>query len=470
MEDFQRAVKKGTLSLEPGKPIQYSDLEEVTDNDVATPSLPTAIGRTLRAYQVASRRLVEEKYANQKDLAPPHIKEPCDIFAAKCSDGVLVRYDRAGETSPKVRYTQLDESLSTVAPLFSEQVIHFPQDHAVYRPRTGPEIVLGETDGSGIFTSELMRIRPLVYASTKLPDDFEMPAPPARPPCLASIRNDFTLDLRGELLPADALTRKPPEDTDQFIAHANFPLNVGWQTIEIYPQLPDDHWKPEYAATWAELDILAAVAHANALSIKLNTIDSRAATRHHYVGLLDEFEGLLDGPEEPVHQFLKSHPEFLCPTLERVWSKLPFGDRVSDFVFREPGNDYQLVELEAPIRKLFRKDGQQGKELAGATNQILDWLQYIANNKRTVESELGLEGIAIPPRTLIVIGRSASLTEENRSKLSTIQASQNKLRILTYDDVLVGTRRNLERILGPLTLRSQNAKLYFFKRSQAPEK
>ena len=86
-----------------------------------------------------------------------------------------------------------------------------------------------------------------------------------------------------------------------------------------------------------------------------------------------------------------------------------------------------------------------------------------------MESELGLQGISTNPRTLIVIGRSASLTEQNRRKLSTIQASQNKLRILTYDDLLAGARSNLERILGPMALRSQNAQLYFFKRSALPE-
>ena len=153
---------------------------------------------------------------------------------------------------------------------------------------------------------------------------------------------------------------------------------------------------------WAELDILAALAQANAVSSELNAIDSRAATRKRYADLLEEFERLLAGPEEPVHQFLKSHPELLCPTMERSWSKLPFGDRISDFVFREPHNDYELVELEAPIRELFRRDGQQREELTHAVNQILDWLQYIANNKEKVESELGLQGISTRARTTLV--------------------------------------------------------------------
>jgi len=153
--------------------------------------------------------------------------------------------------------------------MFSEQVIHFPPNPAAYVPAAGPELVLGKTDASGVITDEFLRIRPLVYASAKLPENFEMPAPPVRPPCLAAIRNDFTLDLHGELLPADTLKGTRSDDPDQFIAHARFALNVGWQTIEIYPPLPDEYWRPEFAPIWAELDLLAALAQANMVSSKL---------------------------------------------------------------------------------------------------------------------------------------------------------------------------------------------------------
>ena len=78
---------------------------------------------------------------------------------------------------------------------------------------------------------------------------------------------------------------------------------------------------------------------------------------------------------------------------------------MSDFVFREPNNDYELVELEAPIRPLFRKDGQQREELTHAINQIADWLTYLADNKRELEEKHDLTGISTTPRTLVVIGR-----------------------------------------------------------------
>src|SRR5215471_2646206 len=101
---------------------------------------------------------------------------------------------------------------------------------------------------------------------------------------------------------------------------------------------------------WAELDILSTVAKRNLHDSQLNAVDCRGRERERYADLLDQFEVLLQGPEEPVHQFLRQHPVLICPTAEKVWSKLPFGSRVSDFVFREAHNDYQLVELEAPVR------------------------------------------------------------------------------------------------------------------------
>ena len=61
-----------------------------------------------------------------------------------------------------------------------------------------------------------------------------------------------------------------------------------------------------------------------------------------------------------------------------------------------------------------------------------------------------------------MIGRSASLTEENRRKLTTLQSLQPKLRILTYDDLMATARANLEHILGPLSLIGQNTELYYF--------
>jgi len=277
-----------------------------------------------------------------------------------------------------------------------------------------------------------------------------------------SIQNELTLQLGGLVVPADAPLREDGPDVQQFIAQSQAKLPVGWQAIEIYPLLGEEYWKPEYAKLWAELDILAIAAQKNLQEKELNTLDPRSETRREYAALLAEFESLLKGPEEPVHQFLRQHPELISPTHVKYWSKLPFGGKKSDFVFREP-QDYELVEIEAPVRELFKKDGHPRDELNEAISQIRDWVRYIEDNKRAVEAELGLTGISTSPRRLVVIGRSESLTEENRRTLTTLQNEQPKLRILTYDDLLAGARANLERIFGPLSLTGQNVKLYFFK-------
>lgn len=185
--------------------------------------------------------------------------------------------------------------------------------------------------------------------------------------------------------------------------------------------------------------------------------------RKHYSSILKGLESLLDGPEEPVHQFLKAHPQLLSPTHLKFWSKLPLGERVTDFVFLEPPTDYLLVELESPLRDIFRKDGQQREELTHAINQIADWQRFIEDNPKAVQDELGLAGISTSPRSLIVIGRSTMLTDENRRKLVTLQNQIPKLRILTFDDLVQSVRATVEHILGPLTLVGENAEIYFFK-------
>src|SRR5690348_7740797 len=112
-----------------------------------------------------------------------------------------------------------------------------------------------------------------------------------------------------------------PRDVEHFVAHGVASLPVGWQAIEIYPLLLEEYWKPEYARTWAELDLLSAIMQRNLMESDLNRLDGRRKAREHHARLIEQFELLLAGPEEPVHRFLKSHPGLICPTHEPdgVW-------------------------------------------------------------------------------------------------------------------------------------------------------
>jgi hypothetical protein len=467
-KDKKPIVKRGTFVAEGGQPVEFVDEVEVAEPTPVS-SLGHAILQTLREYRRAASALLGARLASFKELAPPHLRSPCNILIICCPDGVLVRYDRAGGQEPKMRVADATDGLAKVAPQFSDQVIHFPQGPATYVPNSlGPSLVLSVTDSNGN-TVDRAQIHPVIYASTVLPPDFVATEPPSRPPPIVSIHNELQMQLHGAVLPENTPPGAVLPGAEHFIAHGTVRLAVGWEAVEVYPLLGEEHWKPEYAASWAELDLFAAAAQANAMQVALNQLDGRAHTREYYARLIEDFESLLAGAEEPCHQFLKAHPELICATHDAMWSKLRFGRHVSDFVFREPINDYLLVEIEAPHREIFRKDGQQLEALTHAVNQIDDWLQYIQDNKGRVEAELGLTGISATPRTLIVIGRSASLTDENRKKLAVLQGQRPRLRIVTYDEMILTARANLARLLGPLSPKGKGGvRLYFYREKQVP--
>jgi hypothetical protein len=355
-DEGRKPVYRRSLGVWPGQPIQVTDPIEAADAGELSP-LCAAMVKTLRAYHKAGREMVEGKYASVRDRAPPHLRVPCHIYVVCCPDGVIVRYDAAGEEEPKVRGSCPDrhESLAEMAPGYSEQVIHVPDDPQTYVPKhEGPGFILKRCDEHGEET-EIVRFYPLIYVPKTLPADFELPLPPTRPPCLASCHRELQMQMRGLVSPADTPARAISTGSDHFIAYGLMSLAVGWQAIEIYPRLGEEYWRPEYAATWAELDLLSVVAQYNMVESALHRLDGRRAAREQATRLLAEFEVLLAGPEEPCQQFLKSHPGLLCTTHDASWSKVPFGEHVSDFVFREPRNDYLLVEIEAPYRELFRR-------------------------------------------------------------------------------------------------------------------
>jgi len=436
-----------------------SDPVEMPDAKEAS-VLCRAMARSLKSYMRAARDLLR---GQDENLAPPQLRVPCHAYILCCPDGVLVRYDAAAGEEPKVRFTDYHESIQEITPKFCEMVIQVPEDPTNYVPNLGgPALVLELVNERGEH-AEYARLHPIILAPKTLPADFTLPPPPARPPCLASVNRELQIQIKGKVLPLNIPARAMPHASEHFIAHGVVSLPVGWQAIELYPRLGEEYWRPEYAASWAQIDLLNTLAQHNALASALHRLDGRRAARERYVKLLGEFEALLAGPEEPCHQFLKAHPYLLCSGYDTFWSKVAFGTHISDFVFREPPNDYTLAEIEAPYRELFRKDGHPRQQLTHAVGQIDDWLQHIQDHKSEVENSLGMHGISATPRTMVVIGRSGSLTEENRRMLTVMQTQRTRLSILTYDDVIERARANLERHFGPMSMITQNLEVYFYR-------
>jgi hypothetical protein len=133
-----------------------------------------------------------------------------------------------------------------------------------------------------------------------------------------------------------------------------------------------------------------------------------------------------------------------------MWSKLSLGSRDTDFVFREPTDDYLLVEIEKSIDPLFTSSGEIHHKLKHAQSQVLDWHRYLEDNLKYAQQELGLARISANPKFLIVIGRSQMLNEKNRRMLTTIHNQSPKLTIMTYDDVMSNARAVMENLVGPI--------------------
>jgi hypothetical protein len=277
---------------------------------------------------------------------------------------------------------------------------------------------------------------------------------------LVSARNEFSLHVHGKMI--DEMTGA----VQPFLMLTQFRIPTGWDCIEVFPFCELSHWIPENAPTWAETDILASVAARQHQNATLTSLDPCAAARKAFAAELKAFKDLLDtNPEreEELHVFLKNHPHFLCPSHSRMWSKLPFGSKESDFVFRDASGDYLLVEIERSTLRLFIQSGDQSADLNHACSQITDWKRYIQHNLSTVQNELGLTGVSSNPRSLIVIGRSADLTPENRAKLVTMETETHNQKIMTYDDVYLNAKAVIENLFGPLEIVGPDTQMFYLR-------
>ena len=164
--------------------------------------------------------------------------------------------------------------------------------------------------------------------------------------------------------------------------------------------------------------------------------------------------------EEILQEFLKQHPELLCPAKINIWPKLDIGPYETDFVFQEASGDYLLVELEKSIDPLFIRSGDRSNKLKHAQDQITNWKRYITDNLSTVRQELKLTNISSNPRSLLIIGRSEGLSAENRQHLQILENDSPKNKIMTYDDLYENTKAIIENLFGPLWAGAGNTQIY----------
>ena len=451
------------VSLSGDKPLVFTDadpgdLPELTEEQDRK---IRKLGEVLEKYRDAAERLLNSKYSHLKDLAPKFLVEPGNILLLACPEGVVIRFEGHTEDR-KIGYGWSSESLSDLVADLSQGLIQCYESRPITTRvgTTGTKITLYTVDADGSRGQDFLSIRIGFDVVLERPD--HIAPPPHKPFCIASVRNALEVNLAGELIAEG----ENVGEGQGFVVRSKIRLPVGWECIEIYPFLDIDAWIPDFAPMWAENDILAAVVARQIRDTQFQSLDPDAESRKRYADLLREFKALLDSEperEEILQVFLKKHPYLLCPTQIRNWPKLAIGAHETDFVFRDANSDYLLVELERSTHPLFKKNGHARAELNEAISQITDWIRYIEDHLSTVQTELGLTDISTNPQSLVVIGRSHSLSAANRRKLTTLSNVQPKLRILTYDDVYDEAKAVIENLLGPIWDPGGETQIYYRK-------
>jgi hypothetical protein len=169
--------------------------------------------------------------------------------------------------------------------------------------------------------------------------------------------------------------------------------------------------------------------------VKALTLEQRETDVRTYLRLLDERVA-----EREVHEFLAAHTYFFEGFVRMlgsspVWSKVKLGsDYEVDFLFFDSastGPEWDLVEIEAPDKKLFTKSGDQTAHLTHAIGRVRDWQTWVREN-RTYAQE-NMPHIEYP-MGLLVMGRRRDLTQEDRRRLTRINHEQRAwLKIVSLD-------------------------------------
>ena len=113
--------------------------------------------------------------------------------------------------------------------------------------------------------------------------------------------------------------------------------------------------------------------------------------------------------ERRIHRILRDHAGLLLPSHKRLFfeHELRLGDqlRKADFILeREAGFPPLLMELESPVHRLFRNDGDLTREANHAKEQIAEWVSFIDQDAQcNVQGEMGF--LLGPKQRLVVMGR-----------------------------------------------------------------
>lgn len=215
-----------------------------------------------------------------------------------------------------------------------------------------------------------------------------------------------------------------------------------WDRMEASSKSGSSRWGDTYARMLAVNDVLTFVA-AHLMQIR---DDQPPIVVNKLKEIIEKFEDLLNKAkyEEDLQKFLSTHPVILSPTALKVLSKHELGSEyIPDFVICEIENEYIFVEIEAPSKKLFNKNGDPSAFLTHAQRQVEDWREWIQENITYARNNL--PGIT-DPNCWIIIGRDTALLPRDRKALDRKNKELPHITILTFDDLLKKARCHLDNL------------------------
>ncbi len=171
------------------------------------------------------------------------------------------------------------------------------------------------------------------------------------------------------------------------------------------------------------------------------------------VRALEEMLDSGEKSEESLQKLLSKNPTLLAPHVVGSWGayvipKPKLGaEYVPDFLLlgvNSNGLDWLMVEIEGARHPIVIRDGSLSKQTRHAVKQVQDWREWLTDNVKYAQDELGYYGLTNRAPGLVVIGRSDPTTERQRSRS---QSGDAGIKIHSWDWLL---RSALNRLDDPL--------------------
>lgn len=166
---------------------------------------------------------------------------------------------------------------------------------------------------------------------------------------------------------------------------------------------------------------------------------SRKSDWEIYEKKLAEYKDLVEKrADEPAFQkFFEGNANFLEPKFKTAYPKYKLADELTpDFLLVLYDSSYLFVEIEKPWVLLFNKKGDPSAEFTHAQQQIRTYLSWVAKNKEFLKNRECNNLTGDNFRGLLVVGRSADLSDKELERLDNIKAEvRAKYEIRTFDEI-----------------------------------